>query len=149
MKNERLLGALEALELYRRAASIVVNAFVDNLAAREDARHHQWRRPVPLQAQSARCGWPASLASRTFVAGYVGMHGMAHGLTTLLDAARIVAADPALGHVCFLFLGDGAEKAKLVALAKEQSLDNVLFLDTVPRDEVAAYWSLLDVSVIH
>jgi len=36
-----------------------------------------------------------------------------------------------------------------VDLASKMDLDNVIFLDTVPRGEVSRYWSLLDASIIH
>src|SRR5690606_11702410 len=49
----------------------------------------------------------------------------------------------------FIFLGDGAEKAALIAQAKTRSLSNVIFIDSVPKEEVARYWSLLDASIIH
>ena len=52
-------------------------------------------------------------------------------------------------NVRFLFLGDGAEKSALKADAKARKLDNVVFADSVPRGEVARYWSLIDLSVIH
>src|SRR5690606_26738308 len=45
-----------------------------------------------------------------FVAGYIGTHGMAHALGTVLDAARIAAADPEMRDIQFLLVGDGAEK---------------------------------------
>ncbi len=34
-------------------------------------------------------------------------------------------------------------------MATDRGLRNVVFLDSVPKDEVARYWSMLDVSVIH
>ncbi len=46
-------------------------------------------------------------------------------------------------------LGDGARKAALVEAGPQLGLDNVIFVDSVPKDEVARYWSLLDVSIIH
>jgi len=46
-------------------------------------------------------------------------------------------------------LGNGARKAALVKLASEMGLRNVIFIDSVPKDEVARYWTLLDVSIIH
>ncbi len=49
----------------------------------------------------------------------------------------------------FLFLGDGANKQKLVAQAKDMGLNNVVFVDSVPKEQVVRYWSLLDVSIIH
>ena len=84
-----------------------------------------------------------------FVAGYIGTHGLAHSLETLLLAAREISADPEGQEVSFLFLGDGANKSNLVARASEIGLTNVIFLDSVPKSEVVRYWSLLDVSVIH
>ena len=84
-----------------------------------------------------------------FVAGYVGTHGMAHALETLLEAAARLRQQPTGADIRLLLLGDGARKADLQAQAQRQGLDNVLFVDTVSKDEVARYWSLLDVSVIH
>ena len=82
-----------------------------------------------------------------FVAGYVGTHGMAHHLETVLEAAAI-----AQGHgdtIKFVLLGNGARKTELVKLAKRMHLHNVIFIDSVPKAEVPRYWSLLDVSIIH
>ncbi|MFK5979018.1 MAG: glycosyltransferase family 4 protein [Rhizobiaceae bacterium] len=84
-----------------------------------------------------------------FVAGYVGTHGMAHALDTILDAAQIIADGPDGDLYRFILLGDGAEKDALVKRAKEKGLANVIFVDTVTKDEVARYWSLLDASIIH
>ena len=33
--------------------------------------------------------------------------------------------------------------------AREEGLDNVIFIDSVAKDQVARYWSLLDASIIH
>ena len=84
-----------------------------------------------------------------FVAGYIGTHGMAHGLETLLETAQQLRKDPEGKDIRLLFLGDGAYKAKLVAQAEEMGLDNVVFVDSVSKKEVVRYWSLLDVSIIH
>lgn len=84
-----------------------------------------------------------------FVAGYIGTHGMAHALDTILDAARIMRDAQDADRYRFLFLGDGANKARLVSRAREEGLDNVVFVDTVAKEEVIRYWSLLDVSIIH
>jgi len=82
-----------------------------------------------------------------FVAGYVGTHGLAHNLETILEAALI--AQSYSDDIYFLLLGDGARKSELMSLAKKMALKNVIFLDSVPKNEVARYWSLLDVSIIH
>jgi glycosyltransferase involved in cell wall biosynthesis len=80
-----------------------------------------------------------------FVAGYIGTHGMAHALETLLEAAGRLQNE----GFAFLFLGDGARKQALMDLAKERGVTNVVFVDSVPKADVAKYWSLLDVSIIH
>lgn len=84
-----------------------------------------------------------------FVVGYIGTHGMAHALETLLDAAAVLQQAPGASDVVFLFLGDGARKMALMERARQQGLNNVIFLNSVAKDQVARYWSLLDVSVIH
>ena len=84
-----------------------------------------------------------------FVAGYIGTHGMAHALETLLLAAQRVKGLPGGDDFRFLFLGDGARKAALKQQAQELGLDNVVFVDSVPKEEVVKFWSVLDVSIIH
>lgn len=84
-----------------------------------------------------------------FVAGYIGTHGMAHGLETLLDTAQALQRIPEANNIRIVFIGDGAEKSALVERSKTLGLTNVHFLDSVPKSEVARYWSLLDVSIIH
>ena len=84
-----------------------------------------------------------------FVAGYIGTHGMAHSLETILDAADRIRKTNNGGGFRFVFLGDGARKKELIERAKEMGLENVIFVDSVPKEEVVRYWSLLDVSIIH
>lgn len=83
------------------------------------------------------------------VGGYVGTHGMAHGLDTLLEAADIARADPALADLIILFVGDGALRGALEASAAERGLPNVRFIGPVPKQDIVRYWSLLDFSIVH
>jgi glycosyltransferase involved in cell wall biosynthesis len=73
---------------------------------------------------------------------------MAHALETILSAAAMLTVDGE-DRIRIVLLGAGAEKARLVDLARRMQLANVLFLDSVPRDQVARHWSLLDASIIH
>lgn len=84
-----------------------------------------------------------------FVAGYIGTHGMAHHLETLLEAGAKMANMPEAKDVHILFLGDGACKKDLLEKAKQMALENVTFVDSVPKNEVVRYWSILDISIIH
>ncbi len=84
-----------------------------------------------------------------FVAGYIGTHGLAHDLDTILDAAKILKAASDGDGFRFILLGDGANKAALKRRARTEGLDNVIFVDSVSKEQVTRYWSILDVSIIH
>lgn len=84
-----------------------------------------------------------------FVAGYIGTHGMAHALETIIEVADKIRNTDHGDQFRFIFLGEGARKDIIKAKATELGLDNVIFLDSVPKEEVPRYWSLLDASIIH
>ena len=84
-----------------------------------------------------------------FVSGYIGTHGLAHSLETILDAARQLKDSQEHDQYRFVLLGDGAKKHALQQRAEQENLDNVIFIDSVSKDQVVRYWSLLDVSIIH
>src|SRR5262245_15614240 len=62
---------------------------------------------------------------RKFVVSYVGTHGMAHGLETVLECADLLRGNT---DIAFLFVGDGAEREQLVRRARELELDNTHFV---------------------
>lgn len=158
MKDSPLLDALEALELflYRKAVAVisVTHAFKRNLEGRgvDPQKIHVVTngadlsrfRPRPReQGLASRLGF-----QNKFVAGYIGTHGMAHALEALLEAARLLK-DEGRDDIRLLFLGDGAAKAALRQHAYSLKLDNVVFVESVSKDEVVDYWALLDASIIH
>lgn len=189
MKDSVWLRAMERLELflYRKSAAVVAvtQSFRRDLIRRgidgdkihvvtngvDLSRFHPVERDEGLakrlgldSAPMAEAAGSGPLARRPFIAGYIGTHGMAHALETVLEAARRIrerdagqAASDGSGPVdgdevppiWFVLLGDGAQKPALKARAAAMGLDNVLFLDTVPKAEVVQYWSLLDVAIIH
>jgi glycosyltransferase involved in cell wall biosynthesis len=160
MRQSLAITLLEKLELflYRRAALIVsvTAAFKATLQRRGiDGRKIEvvtngvdMSRFSPRPKDAAllgELGW-----SGCFVAGYIGTHGMAHALETLLSAMQALKSRDPAHRVRLLLLGDGARKAALQEQAAAMGLgDTVRFVDTVPKDQVARYWSVLDVSVIH
>src|SRR3569832_490525 len=159
MKESRLLTLLERLELflYRKAAYIVsvTHSFRQRLAERgidktkigvvtngvDVSRFKPHEKDAEL---SARLG-----LSGKFVAGYIGTHGMAHGLEVILEAADKLRRMPDGEDYVYLFLGDGARKRSLQEQALALGLTNVVFLDSVKKHDVVRYWSLLYVSIIH
>jgi glycosyltransferase involved in cell wall biosynthesis len=158
MRQTVVLDWLEKLELflYRKATAIVVvtNSFKKNLQSRgiDASKIHvvtngaDLTRFKPVQMDA---GLVETLGLQgKFVAGYIGTHGLAHALETLLEAARRLQ-DQARNDIHLLFLGGGASKGALVARAEALGLNNVTFVDSVPKNDVVRYWSILDVSVIH
>ncbi len=160
MSHGPAIRALEALELflYRKAARVVsvTHAFRTNLMARriDGAKVEVITNGVDLSrfaprpkdgALEADLGWQG-----TFVVGYIGTHGMAHGLDTLLVAMRQLQQH-SMGHkVRLLMLGDGARKEALQAEAERLGVQQVVrFVGTVPKEQVPRYWSLLDAAIIH
>ncbi|WRH76547.1 MAG: glycosyltransferase family 4 protein [Sphingobium sp.] len=159
MKKERFLDLLEKVELflYRRATIIisVTHAFRQNLIGRgiDGTKIHVVTNgvdgsrfsPIPKdQELLEELG-----LQEAFVAGYIGTHGLAHGLDTLLDAAHLLANSEHCDRIRILMLGDGAHRQKLEARARTERLRNVIFLDSVSKEQVARYWSILDTSIIH
>ena len=155
MKNARAIELLEKLELflYRKSATVisVTKSFKKNLISRgiDGSKIEIVTNGVDISQFTPRPK-DAALTKELglegkFVAGYIGTHGLCHGLETLVTAAERLRGT----GIVFLFLGDGARKQFLRDMAAEKKLDNVVFIDSVPKAEVPRYWSILDVSVIH
>lgn len=136
----RIAYAIEALA-YRQASLVttVTPGLVDLLDAKPSA--HGKVRLVPnavdttrfdprRDSQAARTGlgWPE--ARTTLV--YAGSVGLAQGLGTLLEAAAPLAAEDVLVHV----VGEGFERARLEAEARERGLDHVRFEPPRPAEAI-------------
>jgi glycosyltransferase involved in cell wall biosynthesis len=80
-----------------------------------------------------------------FVASYVGTHGMAHGLETVLEAAELLRDLP---DVLFLLVGDGAERDALVRKRDVMRLDNVVMLEQQPKTKMPTIWAATAVSLV-
>jgi len=147
----RLLERVERW-LYHRARGVVV---VTRAFARHVARCGVAERKIALvyngidgELWRPRAAAPALLARHgiggEFRVGYVGTLGLAHGLMTVLEAAQKLA-DP---RVHFVFVGDGADRARIEHEAKQRGLANVHFTGLLPRAEVPDWLASLDVLLV-
>jgi hypothetical protein len=140
MRRSRTIDALERLEmtLYRSADLIVsvTKSFEHHLVKRGISRSKIRVVTNGVVAEEFDCGAGCSVwtpdGGRPFRVGYVGTHGLAHGLDVVLRTAA--AFDPS--EVSFVLVGDGADKARLIEEAAWRSLPNVAFRDPVPRHRV-------------
>ncbi len=156
MKQSVAIELLEKLELflYRRATAIVAvtEAFRENLRTRgiDVGKVHVVRNGVDLSRYAPR-ERDEELAKRLgvqgqFVVGYLGTHGMAHALHRVVEAAELLRERRGI-H--FLFVGGGAERDKLVELARSKGLANVSFHASFPKDDMPALWSVCDLGLVH
>jgi colanic acid biosynthesis glycosyl transferase WcaI len=70
---------------------------------------------------------------------YAGTLGAAHGLTSVLEAAKLLENE---ADIHFLFLGDGSARKDLQKMQVEMGLRNVSFRDPVPVEDVPTYYSI-------
>ena len=156
MRRNVALWWLEKVELgmYRRAARIVAltKAFKGNLVGRgiDEGKIEVVVNGVELSQSAPRekdkeLGKHLGLANEHFVVGYIGTHGMAHALDSVLRAASLDGD----GSIRFLFVGAGAERSRLVAEAERMGLRNVVFVPAQPKETMPSYWSLCDVALVH
>jgi glycosyltransferase involved in cell wall biosynthesis len=153
MKPGKLLALLEKVELalYRDADLVipVTDAFKANLVRRgitadkievvtNGVAMEQFSARPKDEALLARLG----LTGKTVVA-YIGTHGSAHALDFIVESAA--SADP---RFHFLFVGAGADKAKVVATARALGVTNCSFVDPVPKAEVVGFIASCDVMLV-
>lgn len=156
MKPSLAIRLLERLELflYRHADRIVsvTNSFKAELGQRGidtskidvvingvDLSIYQ---PTPRDAElAARYG-----LQEKFVAAYIGTHGMAHALDTIVEAAeRLQHRD----DIRILFAGGGAESERIAKRVSDKGLSNVVCLGRQDKSLMPRIWSLCDVSIVH
>ena len=99
---------------------------------------------LPADLQSVLRRWHAEGA---FVAAYVGAHGRANGLGTLLEAAWLLRDDDE--PVRILLVGDGPEKATLVAAAQARGVNAIHFADALPKSAVQDLLRHADAAIFH
>ena len=157
LKDGLLFRLLERLEifLYKKADLIipVTEAFKRNLVTRGITPQKQvvitngcnleLFQPKPKNQQLLN---KLGLEGK-FVFSYIGTHGMAHSLefivAALEDLENHYKKNATAIH--FLFIGAGARKQACLDLARTKNLQNITFLDPIPKEEVPAYISISDV----
>lgn len=156
MRKSFALSAVERLELflYRQARRVVAltNSFKTDLISRgiNADKIDVVTNGVNMSLYSRRPKDVELLKELglegKFVIGYIGTHGLAHALENVIYAADRLRENP---KVRFLFVGPGAARQKLIDLTKLYSVPNVIFVDSKPKSEIARYWSICDLALVH
>lgn len=82
------------------------------------------------------------MAGKT-VLGYVGTIGMAHKIDFLIDCVK------ELPECVLMIMGDGAEKEAMIEKVKKENVTNVVFIDSVPKEQVPDYVALQDLALVN
>jgi colanic acid biosynthesis glycosyl transferase WcaI len=149
----RLLEALE-LALYRNSRRILAftSAYKRDLVSRGISSE---KIDVVINGANLMLFAPASVRDASvvreyrledcFTVGYIGTLGLSHGLENVLEVATLLRGT----RVRFFFVGVGAAKEQLQREVASRGLDNVIFSPRQSRLEIARYWSVCDVSLMH
>lgn len=128
----RLLASLEK-RLYRRARRIVtlLPGAAEHIAQKGgDPAKIVW---IPNGIDLDRLPSPEPPAAKeTFELMYAGTHGLANGLQVVLEAAERLQNHP----VRFRLVGDGPDKPRLMAMAEENGLKNIVFEQPVSKSQI-------------
>ena len=156
MKDSFAIRMLEKLEmfLYRRANLIisVTHAFKRELVTRGVDAH---KIEVVLNGVDLSKYRPAEKDEQLameynlngkFVAGYIGTHGLAHSLETLVGAAELLKQRK---DIVFLFAGGGSGSNLVKKLVAEKKLNNVVIMGRQDKSLMPKIWSLCDLSIVH
>lgn len=156
IKNRRVIKALEGIEsfLYRKADHIVslTNAFKRHIMGRgiEGGKISivtngaDLERYAPGERMNA-ARRDLGLGEEVFLASYIGTHGMAHGLHTILKAAKRLENEP---DIRFLLVGDGAEREKLLKAKEDMGLTNVIMLGQQPKERMPDFLAATDACLV-
>jgi lipopolysaccharide/colanic/teichoic acid biosynthesis glycosyltransferase len=82
-----------------------------------------------------------------FKIAYIGAHGIANNLMSILDAAKVLQ-DKKEEKIRFIFVGDGAEKKNLLDYSRKLVLKNVEFRDPVEKKKIWNVFQEADVLII-
>lgn len=148
MKNKLVLNSLSSMEhfLYKRAAGIVgVAESVKKVIASRAGRHPKIAIiPNGVDTDFFAAAEAGNPPEDEFLVSYIGTHGLAHGLETVLDAAEKLRDY----NIKFRFVGEGAEKEELVRSAKRRNLQSVSFIPGQPHELIPDFYRASNVCLV-
>lgn len=146
LTDQRAIRAAEALErtIYRRAAAITVPTagLVRSLDRIQAAREKVVRLGPSVDVGLFESA-PSEPRERLRVL-YAGTIGLAQGLDTLFEAARLAGPEAVEVTVA----GDGAEAPMLAERLRAERITNVRMVGTVPHDAVPSLYAGADAAVV-
>lgn len=124
---------------------------VGDIGKRFPAKPIFWLRngvdPAELQGRLTGMDWRArhGFGKEDVLFYFGGLLGYAQGLDCIIQAAALVRGLP---EAKFVIIGDGPEKERLLELKEALNVENVLFFDGVPKNQIADIIQSIDVGII-
>lgn len=155
MHSSRVLRVLERLELflYRHADAIVAvtESFRVDLAKRGISSEKtylvmngvdtEFFTPRPIDSELSTVLGTAG----KFVVGYLGTHGLAHNLPSVLESVAMLRDR---SDIVFIFAGSGADRKRVEEIVREKDLTNVRLIPRQPKEVMPRLWSLCDLTLV-
>ncbi|EKD26620.1 MAG: hypothetical protein ACD_79C01093G0003 [uncultured bacterium] len=157
LKNKLLIKILETIEmyLYKKAMMVVTvtRGFKENIAVRgikkekiEVITNGADIQKFSPEAEKLDFEKMYSIPKGKFVVLYAGAHGISHGLESVLNAANELMKKAPDVH--FLFVGEGAEKEKLLKLKAGLNLSNVSFFGSIEKEMMCSLYCTCDIGLV-
>jgi glycosyltransferase involved in cell wall biosynthesis len=154
--NKRLLKFAYNLEskCYRKATLITgqTQGIVNDIKTRFPAKDVFWLPNGvdvnfynPDQIEAGKFRLNNGFKESDLLLFYGGILGYAQGLEVILNAANILKTEKSIQ---FIIQGSGPEKVKLLALKNELKLENVHFLNPVPKNEMPSVLKSIDIALV-
>ncbi len=89
---------------------------------------------------------PNGIADGDFIALFAGTHGVANGLDSVLDAAKVLR-DRNRTDIKIVLVGQGKQKAELQNRAILDGLSNVVFHDSLPKKELVGLMKRANIGI--
>ena len=153
-KDSKILDIFERIELflYRKAKRVIVvtEAFKKNLIQRKipcekiDVIPNGCNSELFFPRETDHVLKRDLGMGGKIVFGYIGTHGMAHGLDFIIHSFKKLD----IQKYALLLVGDGAEKKSLKNLVEKEKINGVHFLPPIPKAEVPCYISICDICLV-
>jgi glycosyltransferase involved in cell wall biosynthesis len=157
LRNKVLIDLSRRLEefVYRHSDMITgqTQGIVDSVQSRFPAKHVQLI-TNGVDVDAFRSGSHADHKAKAkrefgidgkFVIGYAGLHGLAQGLETVLQAAQRLSR---YQELLFVLFGDGPERERLVQFARQNRLANVRFYPPQHSSRMPIVTASFDIGII-
>jgi len=148
----KIMAKLEAF-LYRKAKKILLvsKGFKESLLKR--GIPSQKLKTIPLGADGSMFNNVRpdynfidkfGLRDKT-VAVFIGAHGKANGLDYVVKAAEFSKNRP---DIVYVLIGEGSEKERLKRLAQSDGLENIIFVDSIPKEKLQGILAVCQVGLM-